>query len=299
MNSNSNLISMLDRPKAGKVVGRLVVAAALGVGMFAAGVARAVPVSSLPDLSALTPYTTFGNLYSDSNVTVDGDAGISRNGSINVAAPSTITGTLYIDTGVTVTGPGNILDGIVSRDLSAAQALVFSASTTLRNLTPDVSLGNVNSAQTFNGNGAVKVINMNSLTLGSGNITLSGGASDYFVLNIAQGLSLTGSSSIVGSGIDASHILVNLYDSSGSLGLVAHVDDVINGTVIIPSDSATFHGIFGAIWSGNKQITLMSGAKVESVPFSPPSTVPDAGSSLALMSIGLGFLATAKRKFLS
>jgi hypothetical protein len=38
----------------------------------------------------------------------------------------------------------------------------------------------------------------------------------------------------------------------------------------------------GAIFGGLGEIRLMSGAKVESVPFQPP-TVPDAGSTMLLM----------------
>jgi hypothetical protein len=289
---------MKVRKSAGKILATTGITVVLGL-LLAAQQAMAVPVDQLPDLSALSQFTTFGNQYLDSNVTVDGNAGISANGHIGLNAPSTITGDLYLGKGATVKEDGVVKGSIfLDQDLTAAQAQVFSASLALKNMAADFTLGNVNAAQNFNGNGAVTVINMNSLTLGSGNITLTGGASDYFVVNIANGLSLTGSSSIIGNGVDASHILVNLYDSD-PLGLIAHVDDVINGTVLIPNTSATLHGVFGAIFSGEGTITLMSGATVESVPFTPPSTVPDAGSTMLLMSIGLGCLASVKRKFVS
>ena len=287
------------RKTAGKILAPAIAAVAVGF-LIPGQQARAVALTDLPDLSSLTPFATFGNFYNDSLVTVHGNAGISANGELLLAAPSTIDGNLFLGVGATVSGPG-IVTGttFINQNLTTAQSTVYSASTTLKNLAADVTLGDVTSGQSFSGNGAVKVIDMNSLTLGSGNITLTGGANDFFVLNIAHGLSLTGSASIVGSGVDASHILVNLYDSSGAnLGVIAHVGDVINGSLLIPYDAATLHSENGAIWSGNKEITLMSGAQVTSVPFSPP-TVPDAGSTMLLMSIGLGCLAAVKRKFIS
>lgn len=284
---------------AGKALSRWVAGLALCVALGNGNLIRAVPVSDLPDLSGLSPYTTFGNFYNDNLVTINGDVGISKNGTL-LAPNAQINGTAYLDTGVSVSigAPTHITGGIVARDLSASQAEVFTASAALKNLAANVTLGNVTSGQNFTGNGAVTVVNMNSLTLGSGNITFTGGANDYFVLNIAHGLSLTGSASIVGNGVDGSHILVNLYDTSGAdLGVIAHIGDVINGTLLIPYDQATLHGLNGAIWSGGKEITLMSGATVTSVPFN--TTVPDGGSSLVLAGLGLGLVIGAKRKLLS
>src|ERR1051325_11770613 len=102
---------------------------------------------------------------------------ISANGELLLAAPSTIDGNLFLGVGATVSGPG-IVTGttFINQNLTTAQSTVFSASTTLKNLAADVTLGDVTSGQSFSGNGAVTVIDMNSLTLGSGNITLTGGA---------------------------------------------------------------------------------------------------------------------------
>jgi hypothetical protein len=256
--------------------------------------ARAVPLSSLPDVTLLTPFTTFGNSYNFNLVTIKGDSGISKNGSF-LAPNGQITGKAFLDTGVTksIGGPSHINGGIVQpTDLSAAQAQVFTASSALQSLTPDFSLGNVNTAQTFNAAGPVTVIDMNSLSLGgSANITFNGNPSDFFVLNIAHGLALTGSS-IIGAGADPSHILINLYDNSGGLGTAAHVGNVLNGSVLIPFDSATFHSMNGAIWSGNGQSTLMSGATVTSVPFVPEASI----SMLLFVGLGVFSLFIVRRK---
>jgi hypothetical protein len=264
--------------KIARVMSSFVATAVVGFLVLQPTTGQAVPASDLPNLSALIPYTTFGNDIFLNLATVNGNAGISANGTFKMSSPSVINGRLDEDSGVTnsIDSGATITGGIHSGvDLSAAQALVFSASTTLKNLTPDFSLGDVTTAQTFAGNGAVTVIDMDSLTLGgSNNITFTGSPNDIFVLNIAGKLALTGSSVIGAGSIDPSHILINLYDDSGDLGTAAHIGNVLNGSVLVPFDSVTFHSMNGATWSGDSLVTFMSGATVQGVPFVPePSTI--------------------------
>jgi hypothetical protein len=242
------------------------------------GAAEAAPVSSLPDLSPLTPYTAFGNDINLNLATVQGNTGISADGTFKMSAPSFVNGALNLDSGVnrSIAKPSNVSGGINSPvNLAAAQALVLSASSALKSLTPDYSLGNVTTAQTFAATSPVTVIDMSGLTLGgSSNITFTGDPSDFFVLNISGKLALTGSSIIGAGDIDPSHILINLYDNSGNLGTAAHVGNVLNGTVLVPFDTVTFHSMNGAIWAGDGEITLMSGATLHSIPFVPePTTI--------------------------
>ena len=68
-------------------------------------------------------------------------------------------------------------------------------------------------------------------------------------MNISGKLALTGSSIIGAGDIDPSHILINLYDNSGNLGTAAHIGNVLNGTVLVPFDTVTFHGMNGAVWA--------------------------------------------------
>ena len=95
--------------------------------------------------------------------------------------------------------------------------------------------------------------------------------------------------------MNASHILINLY-SSGNLGNIAHVDNLINGTLLIPyATYAELHSLSGAIYSGNGQIKLMSGARVESVPFTPPP-VPEPTTILLLGSGLIGLIGYGRKK---
>jgi hypothetical protein len=267
--------------------------------------AQAVPSTDLPDLSQLTPYATFGNFLNDQNVTVSGNVGVANGGTLKLEAPSTINGNVTLGIGATASGggwPGNVTGTITTGvDLSGAAAQLQSASTVLAGLTANQTLGALTSGQTFNAvNGVadVYVVNVASISLGSGqNISFSGDAGDVFVLNVSGDVDMSGNAAIASLN-SASQVLFNLT-TSGSLGNVAHIGNVINGTTLVPDATyAEFHSINGAIWGGLGEIKLMSGAKVESVPFQPP-TVPDAGSTMLLMSIGLGALGLAKRKFVS
>lgn len=81
------------------------------------------------------------------------------------------------------------------------------------------------------------------------------------------------------------------------LGAIDHFGDLINGSLLVPGGAVTLARENGAIESRAKDIALMSGTTVASSCGTKP--VPDVGSSLALMTIGLGFLVTLKRIFLS
>ncbi len=291
---------MKPRKTAGKIL--LSAATAATLGLLPAQQARAVPVSDLPDLSLLTQYATFGNFLNDQNVTINGNVGIGNNGVLKLEAPSTINGNLDLGIGATAGGggyPDNITGTVTTGvDFTAAENQVQSASTSLAGLTPNVSLGSVTSGQSFgvvNGIADVFVVNMSGLALGSGeNITFSGDAGDIFVLNVSGDVDMNGDAAISALS-QASHVLLNLTTSS-SLGNVAHIGNIINGTTLIPDATyAEFHSVNGAIFGGLGEIKLMSGAKVESVPFNPPS-VPDASSTLMLLGMGLTALGVARKK---
>jgi|ERR1051326_980708 hypothetical protein len=295
---------MKTAKSAGKILTAAGAAAVLGF-VLSAQQAQAVALSDLPDISLLTPYATFGNFLNDNNVTVDGDVGIGNGGKLQLEAPSSINGNLFLGIGATAGGggfPGNVSGSITTGvDFTAAANQLQSASTSLAGLTPNVTLGAVTTGQSFgtiNGVADVFVVNVSSIALGSGqNISFSGDAGDVLVLNVSGDVDMTGDAAISALS-QASHVLLNLT-TSGTLGNVAHVGNIINGTTLIPDATyAEFHSVNGAIFGGLGQIKLMSGAKVESVPFQPP-TVPDAGSTMLLLSMGLGCLGVAKRKLIS
>lgn len=282
-----------------KSVNRIAVAAAIVISVFSATRATASSqLSDLPDFSSLTPYTVFGNCIVLNLATVNGNVGISANGSFTMSAPSFINGRLDVAPGVTtkIDDPSHITLGInTGVDLSAAQALVFSASNVLKNLPADYTLGNVTTAQTFASVEPVTVIDVNNVTLGgSNNITLTGGPNDFFVLNISGNLALTGSSIIGAGNIDPSHILINLTTTS-DLGTAAHIGNVLNGSVLIPFATATFHSMNGATFAGNGCITFMSGATIEGVPFVPEASTTSLLAFGGLLALGILWRRSARK----
>lgn len=266
---------------------------ALGAAMvlLSPAVTQAVPISALPDLSPLTPYAFFGNNLNVNLATVYGNVGISDNGTIKISAPSGITGRLDLGSGVSTHIAGTIGGPInTGVSLSTAQDLVGTASSMLQGFTSDYNQSKVTTAQTFNALNpdAVTVIDLGSISLGgSDTITLNGGTNDYFVVNVSNGVAFTGSSGIFGSGgVDPSHILLNFY-SSALTGTVAHINDVLQGTMFVPNSGPTFHSVNGAIYGGGQQITIMSGATLTSTPFIAPIAPVPEPSTLALFGAGI------------
>lgn len=265
--------------------------------LFGSNSVIAASYADLPDLSLLTPYATYGKIYSDSNVTIDGDVAISNNGKLTLQAPCTINGNLYLGVGATNEGPGTITGSRTTNvDFSAAQDQLFQASTTLKTLQADYTKGDVTSGMTFAAQGPVTVIDMMSLNLSKGeDILFSGSPTDYFILNISGKMALSGDATI-GTSLYTSRVILNLYDT-GSLGTVAKKGTVINATTLVPYATATFHSVNGAIYSGNQNITLMSDATVNHLPYAPPvpSPVPIPGIPILLGS-GLAVVAMCRKK---
>jgi len=254
--------------------------------------------SELPDMSQLTQFATFGNSWNLNLATVNGPAGISQSGTIAISGPSTVNGNLYLGVGASKTGGGTVTGTTFTganiygtRNLTEAQAQVFSASSTFAGMTADkVINGNVSSSQIFgtaNGVPDIQVLTINgNLSLGgSSGITFVGDTGDVFVLNVTGTVSM-GGSSFIGSLGQAAMTIINLT-SPGSLGTIADINTKLNGTILIPNvTSATLHSVSGAIYSGFGQITLMSGATVNFIPFVPePSTILT-GALLMLLPLG-------------
>jgi Ice-binding-like len=226
------------------------------------------------DYAVLSLTGTFLNL---SNVTVNGDVGVGPNGSASVMAPSTVNGTLFTDPTATVSGPGNVTGGIQTKNLQQAVNDAISASNAFNNLAATQMFSSISAAITINGNGGDNVIKLTGgINLGSGNLTLNGGANDFFIFDIKGGLQLGGSSSVVLSGgVTADHVVFNfLSASNGGDGssLMTHVGNTVQGTVLAVDRDITFHGVFGEVIGGGSSLTLMSGATVNGIPFIPEVT---------------------------
>jgi len=258
----------------------------------------AAPISALPNVSLLVPFAVFGNDVNNQNVTINGNVGISNGGTLIHAGPSTINGDLHLGIGATArqTRVAGIITGatFTNENLTSAQNQVFTASSTLAGLTPNATFGTVNTSQIFgslNGIADVTVINIATLSLASGeSITFVGDPGDYFNINISTDLNLSGNA-FIGSTAQASHTFINIT-AVGNLGGVSMVGNVINGTILIPNASATFHSANGAVWGGNGEIKFQSAATINGIPF---DQVPEA-STTSLLTVGLIVVAGLARR---
>jgi hypothetical protein len=133
----------------------------------------------------------------------------------------------------------------------------------------------------------LNVINVTgNINLGAGqSLTLSGTASDIFVINVSGTLSRSGNAKLLVSGVPLQHVIYNFISSSGTIN--TGIGDVMNGIFLAPNYSMTLDGIWnGEIISG-KTIQLLSGVRING-----PSPVREPGTFLllgtALTSLGYG-----------
>jgi hypothetical protein len=246
---------------------------------------------------------TIDNVGLSGGSLVNGNAGISSPDVLTMSGSSFINGNLYLgNTATTNFSGGSGVTGttFTNQDVLMAQARAdaLAAATFYAGLAP--TPGGPTSIGTGSGNLTLTsgVYNLTMLVMGGSQTLTLNGAGD-FVFNISGQMQLDASSAIVltGGATDA-NVLFNITGTttagqSGSsvihgIILAPHADVVVDGGTGAPPRV----GVFGEVISG-ADIDIHSGSGINS------PTVPDAGSALALMGLGLGFLAGAKRKFRS
>lgn len=266
--------------------------------MFSGGgsAAWAALITDLPDMSPLTPFAVFGNKLNLKNVTIGdpaakGDVGVSKNGTITLDATGTINGDVYLDNPSSSTLNGTYGSLNVDVDLSAAQSLVSSASSTLEGLTADQTYTTWNTTQTIAGNGGVNVLSITGdIGLNNATVTLTGGPNDIFVINLEGKFEVKGAGKIIaGSGMDASRILINVIGTLGGPGgnVVKGENCEVHGTFLVTARQVDIKGssIFGAIYGGTSEIKLdKAGSTLADINY--VAFVPEP-ATLALLVVGI------------
>jgi hypothetical protein len=256
-----------------------------------------------------------GTLSINSATSIIGDVGVGKNvttsqyqkvdnedGNILVHSTALASFNANFNTAnvVFTTGHGIQTGAAVDTKLQDANTDALNAAATYAALIPAVSsandLGSPNDISiSVTGGGGQNVYRLGDANFNSDTLTINGGSSDTFIFDVTGNFDFS-QSQIVLNGVTPDQVLFNFL--TGSSG---HVDvnkdtTVFNGTILAPDAPIIYHN--PATFTGRiigSDITLHSDFNITG----PGGEVPDAGSTLALMGIGLGLLAAAKRKFLA
>lgn len=273
---------------------------ALAVGLMAAPSAKADSINLLTAGPANYSALGLGGPVSLASTTIVTNLGVFAPGGFTATSTSTVEGNLIKSTSINVP-LGLVVDGsVISDDATIGQAVTDAIArsayyntlaTNPLNITNHITT--INSAMTLTGNGGLNVINLTGgLSLTSATLTLSGGASDAFVINVPSGdtFSLTGSAKIlVTGGLLPQNVLFNVLGRSGT-----DTGDTIDGIILMPTGALNADGlIHGELIA--KNLVLESGAIVQS----PGGQVPIPPSAILFGSglLGLGLLGGRKQWF--
>ena len=291
-----------------KITTPLNIVLAIAFLLFTFSIAQATPVS-LGAASICTvlivPGGSGNNLNINGGAAVNGNVCVSSGQQLNLGGGAKVgstAGTDNVVSGIIYTDPnaaGIKLNGqnpasVVVKDLSQAVNDAFAANTAAAGLTPTQNFNDIDvGAGTFtiNGNGGLNVINVsNDIKLhGSGILALSGGANDQFVLNITGTYTQSSTSNVVlQGGVSRSNVLWNFIGTGQGANIGG--SGVTRGIFLSPfrDFNMTDMILFGQIIArGN--LGIQSQALV----------VPEGGSTLALLGIGLIGILALRRKLAS
>jgi uncharacterized repeat protein (TIGR01451 family)/choice-of-anchor A domain-containing protein len=198
---------------------------------------------------------------------ITGTEGVSQGGSLNNGASSSISGNVYQYANGQVTGTGTVGGSIITNATLLAQndTDALAAATQAAALTATQTFGAINAATTITGNGGLNVIDVNgSINLNNASITLSGTASDVFVVNVTGNATFGGTGGLLlAGGVTPNHVLYNFTDTNNGPGpgtITSAIGNTLDGTLLAPNYNLNLAGSFiGAVIGGGKTLSLQGG----------------------------------------
>jgi len=260
---------------------------------------------------------TQGNV-SITNVTVNGNMGVGNsvygNGGkkVNYSGPGAINGRFdfynstqyspsqFHNSNGSNVGPTSVNFGVAK--VNNALTALTTLSSTLGGESGHnqaVANGTIINASAGNIHGGDSVFNITSLSLTDQSlVTINGDGTHDVVLNIAlnSNINLKGQIILTG-GLTPDDVLWNFTSSGKNIDLGKTTTGAFQGIILALNDkmSATNATLNGRFFGGDSQdFQIVSGTTITAP---PQQHVPDAGSTVLLMSVGLAFLAAAKRTF--
>jgi hypothetical protein len=240
--------------------------------------AAAPPVGSITGNVGLANISTMTT--SAGNFPINGTVFVGDQSSVNAATVANASGNVVQD------ALSQALTRQAAIDARAASTAAAALATTGGGFTGSITAG---------GSLTPGVYNLTDLALPNGAV-LNLAAGGSYVFNISGTLKLDHAQILTAVGLSESEVLFNVTGTHGvafSGGLAT--ESVLHGIILAPDASISLTpGLFvGELISG-EGINIASGGTIQGIP-----KVPDAGSTMLLMSIGLGALGAAKRKFIS
>ncbi|MFO0806219.1 MAG: collagen-binding domain-containing protein [Gemmataceae bacterium] len=220
---------------------------------------------------------------SNSGTTFNTNLGLASGAGTNFSGGGTLTGNLYLDPGASLqsnfNSQFNVGGSITPISLATAVMDVKNAASTAAALAPNATYGAVgSSALTLNSTGSINslgghdtVVQLSSINITNpaNNLTISGGANDYFVINVLGSITVSNGQIQLTGGITASNVLFNVLGSGVTM---SNGSSVLNGTFLAPNAGQKITlapgTVNGAIIA--YQIQTSSGPKVNGSPFAPP-----------------------------
>lgn len=249
------------------------------------------------NLSTASEFTIFqrggANLEMSSGILVNGNAALGPAGNQEFSANPSISGNYYTDPTATNVDPteASIGGSHVVQDLSGAASDVNAASTALKSLDGSLgathTLGNVNGSTTIASVGSINIVEIGSIALSSTELlTLSGGADDYFYIDVSGSGDFSASSGIQLNGVDIAHVI---FVWGGDLQQSG--DSTLRGTHLVDGEYSSDGNLIGMVMAQGK-LDLHSGGMVRAAHFAP---VP-LPASLPLFLSGLAGMAWLRRR---
>jgi hypothetical protein len=233
---------------------------------------------------------------SKNTTSITGNVGVAANGYLNYSGGGTITGTIYAGSGATVSisGGSSATGGVVEPYAAMTQIVAdaANAATYYAGLTATQTFSSISGSRTFTGTGGLDVIDINgNVDFEKGDaLTISGNASDQFVINIdassGEDLQFNGGSSIVLNGVSASQVVFNLIGSGTELSTTGDSDTSAvflaeNGSIDISGGVHDSDFISGGTLTFQSGVNITQAAGFTPVPELNPALM--AGCALVLI----------------
>ena len=201
-----------------------------------------------------------------------GNMAVGASGAALLFGRSHVTDTLTLDpTSFSFISRRASAGSVVTADLSQASSDAIAAATNIAQMTATQTFGAITRSTVITGNGGANVIDATSINLRrSASLTLSGGANDYFYINVTGQFALNGNSSIqLAGGVKASHVIFNVTGAGPAVQLNG---GTVNGTILALHRNINLGSqLNGSIIGGENHFISISGSgRLNGVAFEEP-----------------------------